>query len=104
MSHGNPFLAGLLSIVLFSANAAFAQQVWFAPPDNLPRGTRIINEDFPHLFDSSPGWSARTNVFVLAPHYVEAASEAWTWLLSQIGPFILRAISRKATLNRSPQC
>jgi len=65
----------LLSILLFSANAAFTQQVWFAPPDNLPRGTRIINQDFPHLFDGSPGWSAQTNVFVLAPHYVEAASE-----------------------------
>jgi hypothetical protein len=69
------FLISLLPVLLFLTNAAVSQQVWFAPPDNLPRGTRIINHDFPHLFDDSPGWSARTNIFVLAPHYVEAASE-----------------------------
>jgi hypothetical protein len=75
MRPGNLFLAGLLSVLFFSTNTTFAQQVWFAPPDNLPRGTRVINQDFPHLFDDSPAWSAKANVFALAPHYVEAASE-----------------------------
>jgi hypothetical protein len=47
-----------------------AQQVWFAPNDNLARGPnrdRYLNRDFPHLFDSSPAWEANTDVFVISP-------------------------------------
>ncbi len=57
------FLAALAAPI-----SAFAQQVWFAPPDNLQRGANPpTNQDFPRLFDPSPAWSARTDVFVLSP-------------------------------------
>jgi hypothetical protein len=45
-----------------------AEQIWFAPPDNLQRGNKPpTNEDFPRLFDPSPAWSARTDIFVISP-------------------------------------
>jgi hypothetical protein len=66
-----------LSIVLllsFVIDVA-AGEVWFAPPDNMDRGPRSYNKDFPHLFDPSPAWSARSDVFVLSPLFAEAATE-----------------------------
>jgi type IV secretory pathway VirB2 component (pilin) len=49
---------------------ASAQQVWFAPNDDLARGPnrdRYLNHDFPRLFDPSPAWSATTDVFKISP-------------------------------------
>lgn len=47
---------------------ALAQQVWFAPPDNLQRGNKPpINQDFPHLFDQSPAWSVQADVLLISP-------------------------------------
>jgi hypothetical protein len=60
----------LLISLCFSLSSitAFAQTVWFAPPDNLQRGAKPpINEDFPHLFDRSPAWSAQADVFLISP-------------------------------------
>lgn len=39
-----------VSAVLFPslAGSAAAEGVWFAPPDNLDRGPRTFNDDFPH--------------------------------------------------------
>jgi hypothetical protein len=61
---------GFLCLSLSSAIAS-AQEIWFAPPDNLPRGSRFQtlpqNEDFPHLFDNNPTWSVKTDVFAISP-------------------------------------
>lgn len=59
----------LLSLCLcLLPTTALAQNVWFAPPDNLQRGAKPpINEDFPHLFDRSPAWSVQTDVFLISP-------------------------------------
>jgi hypothetical protein len=49
---------------------AFAQQVWFAPNDDLARGPnhdRYLNHDFPHLFDPAPAWDAKIEVFGISP-------------------------------------
>ncbi|MBB6248482.1 hypothetical protein [Rhodanobacter sp. A1T4] len=54
--------------VSLSPIMALAQQVWFAPPDNLQRGTKPpINQDFPHLFDPSPAWGVQADVFLISP-------------------------------------
>lgn len=61
----------LFSMCLFlPAISASAQQVWFAPNDNLARGQNrdlYLNHDFPHLFDPSPAWGAKTDVFAISP-------------------------------------
>jgi hypothetical protein len=60
-------LIGVASFLLLSFTAQ-AQEVWFAPPDDLQRGVKPpSNLDFPHLFDSSPTWSMQTSVFVISP-------------------------------------
>src|ERR1700730_12135684 len=54
--------------VLTAPIGAQAQQVWFAPPDNLQRGAKPpTNQDFPQLFDASPAWSAKADAFVISP-------------------------------------
>jgi hypothetical protein len=68
-------LLGALTL-LTATVAASAQEVWFAPPDNLDRGERSYNHDFPGLFDASPAWSAKTDVFVLSPKFTAQATEA----------------------------
>jgi len=45
-------------------------QVWFAPDDDLARGPnrdRFLNHDFPHLFDPTPAWDAKIDVFLISP-------------------------------------
>lgn len=55
-------------VVLAAPIIAPAQQVWFAPPDNLQRGANpATNDDYPQLFDTSPAWSVHTDVFVISP-------------------------------------
>lgn len=52
---------------------AKAVEVWFAPNDDLPRGPNrdlYLGRDFQHLFDPSPTWSARTDVFGISPMMV----------------------------------
>jgi hypothetical protein len=51
----------------FAAGPAAAQQVWFAPPDNMDRGARTFNHDFPELFDPNPAWDPRIDVFKISP-------------------------------------
>jgi len=63
-----------------------AQEIWFAPPDNLPRGSKIGNEDFPHLFDNHPAWSVKTDVFVVSPMMGSTISPAAT--LRSINAFL----------------
>ncbi len=58
----------LLALCLaMSASATQAPEVWFAPPDDLDRGERTYNHDYQRLFDPSPAWSAKADVFVLSP-------------------------------------
>jgi hypothetical protein len=67
------------SILLIASMAhASAGEVWFAPPDNLDRGARTFNHDFPQLFESSPAWDGKTDVFVLSPKFAEEAPEEAT--------------------------
>jgi hypothetical protein len=64
-----------LSITVFLAAlaapiGALAQQVWFAPNDDLPRGPdrdRYLNHDFPHLFDPKAAWDPKIGVFEISP-------------------------------------
>ena len=64
------FASTLLSVAVLSfAHAAGAAEIWFAPNDNIRRGAAheiVLNEDFPHLFDDNPAWSARTDVFQIS--------------------------------------
>jgi hypothetical protein len=60
----------ICGVLLASAQVAGAVELWFSPNDNLPRGANrnvILNEDYPHLFDDSPQWSARIDVFHFSP-------------------------------------
>jgi hypothetical protein len=57
--------SGLLLITLLAS--ASAEEVWFAPPDNMDRGARTFNHDFPHLFDRNPAWDAKIDVFKISP-------------------------------------
>jgi hypothetical protein len=70
------FLPSLLGISMLWLNIhTQAQKIWFAPPDNLDRGARTYNHDFPGLFDASPAWSARADVFVLSPKFTAEATQ-----------------------------
>jgi hypothetical protein len=56
------------SLLLITGMAgAAAQEVWFAPPDNLDRGARTFNHDFPQLFEPQPAWDAKIDVFKISP-------------------------------------
>jgi hypothetical protein len=57
--------------------ASIAQEVWFAPPDDMDRGPRSFNKDFPHLFDPSPVWRAQVEVFALSPLFTASAPEQY---------------------------
>jgi len=67
-----------LFLLISLSHAALAEEVWFAPPDNLDRGARSYNKDFPGLFDKSPAWSGQADVFVLSPKFAEEAPEEMT--------------------------
>jgi len=58
------------AILCLFVQAASAQELWFAPNDNLPRGPNrnvVLNEDFPHLFDEDAQWGAQIDVFLASP-------------------------------------
>jgi hypothetical protein len=59
--------AGLMLCLVFATSPVAAQQVWFAPPDNLDRGARTFNHDFPQLFDANPAWDPKIDVFKISP-------------------------------------
>ncbi len=68
-----------ISAIWFGAEPALAQQVWFAPNDDLARGPnhdRYLNHDFPHLFDPKPAWDAKIDVFKISPLMGSAAGPA----------------------------
>jgi hypothetical protein len=51
---------------------ATAQEIWFVPPDNLPRGTKLMNEDFDSLWNDPQSWpfaASHTAVFSINPYY-----------------------------------
>ncbi|MDE3177609.1 MAG: hypothetical protein KGM15_16030 [Pseudomonadota bacterium] len=63
------FVCALICGALLTWDAASATEVWFSPNDNLRRGAAhdiVLNEDFPHLFDDNPSWSAGADVFVIS--------------------------------------
>jgi hypothetical protein len=62
----------LLSTGMASASA---EDVWFAPPDNMDRGARTFNHDFPQPFEPLPAWDGKTDGFVLSPKFAADASE-----------------------------
>jgi hypothetical protein len=70
-------LAAFLLIVGSSAQAT-AQSIWFVPPDNLPRGDKLMNEDYDALWDNPKSWSyaaSQISVFSINPYYAAVAPE-----------------------------
>ena len=69
-----------LAVALCVPRHATAQQIWFAPPDQLPRGGgRVYGPDFMDLFEPNSPWShalSKVQVFMLAPRFPLAASDA----------------------------
>jgi hypothetical protein len=60
--------AAVIAFAAWPPVFAHAQEIWFAPQDNLQRGTNPAkNYDYPQLFDPSPAWSAQADVFVISP-------------------------------------
>jgi hypothetical protein len=54
------------------------QQIWFAPPDNLPRGEKVFGPDFDDLFSPGARWDgalSQVDVFQINPRYSFASSE-----------------------------
>ena len=51
------------------------EEIWFAPADSLPRGTKQLDQDFPKLFDEPPAWKTDIDVFPIAPYFAERASD-----------------------------
>ena len=90
--------------------SASAQQLWFAPNDDLPRGPNgdlYLNHDFPHLFDPSPTWDPKIDVFKISPKMGSVVGPAEG--LNRINAFlrgrrIALAVSIGAALmdNRNP--
>jgi hypothetical protein len=80
MSRNLRFFAFVLIAAVVIGAPAGAQQVWFAPPDNLDRGgLRVSAPDFFRLFDPGSDWPralSRLNVFTLNNYYVSKASDA----------------------------
>jgi hypothetical protein len=69
----------LLILALVTETPAAAEEVWFVPPDDLPRFGRVAMADYPQLFDPDAKWASaasRINVFGLTPYYVLRAPEA----------------------------
>ena len=71
--------AGLAALIFIALSySAGAQQIWFSPPDNLPRGPTLMNEDFSRLWDAAPEWSNAARdvaVFGMNPYYASVGSE-----------------------------
>jgi hypothetical protein len=75
----NSWIWSLAVIALVLFKPAAAEEVWFAPPDNLPRFGQVAMADYPRLFDPDAKWelaASRINVFSLDPFYVLRSSEA----------------------------
>jgi hypothetical protein len=75
MSGRAPRVLSALVLGLVAAGSVAAQQIWFAPPDDLPRGSKVINHDFPQLFTEPRSWRTNVDVFHLAPRYALVGSE-----------------------------
>ena len=70
-------LIGMFALFLLALPAK-AQEIWFGPPDNLPRGDKIANEDFPNLFAPEQKWqsaSSKISLFAMTPYYAVAATD-----------------------------
>lgn len=81
-------LAATLSMS-FGADLASAQQIWFAPQDDLAHGANgdlYLNRDFTHLFDSKPAWDPNIDVFKISPKMGSAVGPAEE--LSRINAFL----------------
>src|SRR5262245_44848080 len=65
-----------------------AAEIWFAPPDNLTRGTKVYNDDFPRFWTAPQEWSftaKHISVFQLQPYY---AANAPGDTIKQISAFL----------------
>jgi len=107
MMHSYLSKVSLLAIVTV-ALPVHAQQVWFAPNDDLARGPnrdQHFNYDFPHLFDPSPAWSANLDVFEISPmmgSVVGPAEELNRINVFLKGRHIALAVGIDATLMDNP--
>jgi hypothetical protein len=69
-------LCGVIgSAAVASLRAVAAMEVWFAPSDNLPRGSKQFNRDFPELFVEPSSWNTHVDVFGIPPYYAAKATD-----------------------------
>jgi hypothetical protein len=70
----------LIALVLCVSKHAAAQQIWFGPPDQLPRlGGRVYGPDFMNLFEPNSPWAraqSKVQMFMLTPMFPLVASDA----------------------------
>ena len=87
---------------------ARAQQVWFAPPDNLPRGQTVLGPDFDDLFSPSTSWDgalSRVDVFEITPRYSFASPEAsLTHVLQVLGQHHVKVAVAMQAVTKRPDC
>ena len=65
--------------LLTMSPATALPEIWFAPPDNMPRFGIVPMADFPRLFDPEPAWLralSHVHVFSLGSFYIQRAPEA----------------------------
>jgi hypothetical protein len=68
------FVATMLGLAALMLPAQ-AREIWFAPPDNLPREAKTVAEDFPSLFAEPPSWNTKIDVFQVTPYYATRAGD-----------------------------
>src|SRR6267378_4039911 len=68
-----------LVLMLAGARPVSAEEIWFVPPDNLPRFGQVAMADYPQLFEPNTKWPlalSRLNVFGLTAYQVLRTPES----------------------------
>jgi len=93
-------------LALLVGSSATAETIWFAPPDNLPRGEQVFGPDFDDLFSPNARWDgalSHVNVFVITPRYSFASPEqSLARVLDVIGKHRIKlAVAMQAVTKRA---
>lgn len=95
-----------LVLALFIGSPGAAETIWFAPPDNLPRGEKVFGPDFDDLFGPNARWDgalSHVDVFVITPRYSFASPEpSLTHVLDFISQHHIKlAVAMQAVTKRA---